>query len=199
MNARNELPLFDEVNNELARLELFTHGSESHGAICGYLCANMGEDFTFWFNNILLRMSDEALGDDEEASHVHASEAQLINTLFAASAEQLEDEQYAMRLLLPDDDEPLSDRVDALAEWCHGFLYGLTIAAGKQLSHYSADAQEVISDFVKISQGGLEGGDDQEDDETAFAEIVEYVRVGALLIWADSRQFIQDEGAPTLH
>jgi hypothetical protein len=200
MNTNINLPLFDEVNNELARLDFFVHGSECHGAICGYLCANRGEDFNYWFTNVLCEMSNEALEENELPKIVESEDAGLIYQLFQNSMEHLKDLECGMRLLLPDDDESLSERVDALAEWCHGFLYGLTVMAANEISQYSAEAQEVISDFVKISQSDMDTDENGNEDETALMEIVEYVRIGAMLIWSDSRQYQREEDAsPTVH
>ena len=198
MNTKIDLPLFDEVSNELARLDLYVDGAECHGAMCGYLSANRGEDFAEWLNAILLPMSETA--DVGEAPVlVDVDSSGLIVKLFDISLAQMHDDECGMRLLLPGDDEPLNERVEALAEWCHGFLYALTVMVSKEVSQYSAEAQEVIGDFVKISQSGLEESDAAEEDEAAYAEIVEYVRIGALLVWSDSRQMQRDNTSPILH
>ncbi len=198
MNIKIDLPLFDEVSNELARLDLYVEGSECHGAMCGYLSANRGEHYSDWFNKILLPMS-EAVDAGEAAVSMDVESSGLIAKLFEVSVAQLHDDECGMRLLLPSDDELLCERVEALAEWCHGFLYALTVMASEEVTQYSVEAQEIISDFVKISQSGLESGKGTEEDEVAYAEIVEYVRIGALLIWSDARQLQRKDTSSTLH
>lgn len=199
MNVSTNLPLFEEISNELLSLNMYVHASECHGAICGYLSANQGEDFNYWFKNVLHTLSDEALTEGEVSNVADSEDAQIINTMFNVSLQQLQDPSCSIRLLVPDDEEALSERVEALAEWCHGFLFGLTLVAADEMSKYSTDAQEVISDFVKISQTDLDGGDNAEEAEAAYAEIVEYVRIGALLIWADARKLHREDEAPVLH
>jgi hypothetical protein len=90
---------------------------------------------------------------------------------------------------LPDDDEPLEERTIALGQWCMGFLAGL--ASGGQFNALSEEASEAIEDLQQIARAELtaaEGGaEDNEDDEQALAEIIEYVRVVALMMREDFR------------
>ena len=70
-----------------------------------------------------------------------------------------------------------------------GRLAGL--ACGGQLDALSEEAKEAIEDLQQISRAEMSspGRDESEseEDETAFAEIVEYVRVVALLMHEDFR------------
>ena len=199
MNEKKELPLFDEVHNDLARLNLPAHGSECHGAMCGYLCGNRGEDFSYWYSNILYPMVSEST-EPQAAPVMDEANLKLIDTLFRISAEQLSDIECGLRLLLPDDDDDLGERADALAEWCQGFIYGLSSVAADEISQYSDEAQEVLADIVKISQGGLDSGEASDEDEAAYAEIMEYVRIGTLLIWSDARTLHRNsDDKPVLH
>jgi len=43
----------------------------------------------------------------------------------------------------------------------------------------SDDVKELIADFASIAQLDVDGGDDSNEAEEAFYEIVEYVRMGA--------------------
>jgi uncharacterized protein YgfB (UPF0149 family) len=97
--------------------------------------------------------------------------------------------------LLPDDDAPLDEQVQALALWCHGFLGGLGTTApnvGREQAVPVRDADsgavtEILADFAEISRAGLSeeeaAGEDQPD--FALAEIVEHVRVSAQLLFEE--------------
>ena len=108
---------------------------------------------------------------------------------FESTAQQLADEDMGFELWLPDDDEMLEDRTMALAQWCSGFLAGL--ASGGQFEVLSEEAREAIGDLQQIARAELtmqEGEDqDSEEDEVAFTEIVEYVRVVTLMMREDFR------------
>ncbi|MES0328506.1 MAG: UPF0149 family protein, partial [Gammaproteobacteria bacterium] len=107
-------------------------------------------------------------------------------------------------MLLPEDDEDLMDRTEALANWCQGFVYGLAAGGISDDTKLPGDAQEILMDFVEISRAGYNIGDDDvievsettEEDELAFVEVVEYVRTGVLLINEELQTLIP---SPTLH
>jgi len=69
----------------------------------------------------------------------------------------------------------------SLKKWCDGFLFGLALAGVKDLTHVPDDSMEILQDITTISQAA----DDEEEDEmneVAYSDIVEYVRMGVLLI-----------------
>ena len=91
------------------------------------------------------------------------------------------------QLLLPDDDDELDERTEALGDWCLGFVYGLAAGGLSEDSELPEDTRELLMDFIEISRasndvGELDDDSDEEEDEHAFVEIVEYVRTGVLLI-----------------
>lgn len=99
---------------------------------------------------------------------------------------QLADSQLSMRLLLPDDGASLTERTDALCQWCQGFLVGLASGGVTNFDNLPGSVPEFVKDVLTISQAtavGDEGGSGDEEDETAFAELVEYLRVGTQLVY----------------
>jgi uncharacterized protein YgfB (UPF0149 family) len=83
---------------------------------------------------------------------------------------------------LPDDDAPLVERAMALSQWCQGFLYGFGIGGAVPRDRLSGEVEEVLRDLTHIGQASVETGADAEEEEQAYAEIVEYVRAGVQLI-----------------
>lgn len=100
---------------------------------------------------------------------------------------QLRDEEFGFELLLPEDDAALADRVAALASWCEGFLAGFGgTAARPGAGALSADVQAIlatIGDFTRAEIGEDEGGDESERD---YMELVEYLRVAVLTLFAET-------------
>jgi hypothetical protein len=88
--------------------------------------------------------------------------------------------------LLPDDNAGLGVRSEALADWCSGFLYGFGSAGDNVASRLSKDALEVLSDFSDVTRltGDAEESESSEED---YSEIVEYMRVGVMLIFEELR------------
>ncbi len=171
---------FDYAQCEYAlrSLGLTQPAAEYHGILCGMLCH--GE-----VNDPALGL--EVLGDATPAA-VPGAQSQL-RALRSHSLESLHDAESGFVPLLPDDEAELPQRVEALAQWCEGFLYGLASKPGLQLETLSAEARELVEDFTQISRAGL-ADDDQsqgETEEQAYAELVEYVRVGVQLIFLELR------------
>jgi hypothetical protein len=97
----------------------------------------------------------------------------------------LESPDFDFHPLLPDEDTPIIDRVSALGEWCHGFLNGFAMAQDVEFALEDRDSRELIENFTRICQ--LEVSDNpDEGDEKALFELVEYVRMGAIFIYAQA-------------
>lgn len=141
--------------------------AEFHGQVCGLL--SRGDSV------------DRAL---TESGIAHSPS---LRTLIADSLKDLTEPESRFTPLLPPDDAHLADRTEALAYWCESFLYGLALRPGLVIEKCSAELQELIRDFTQISHAGV-GEDEQamgEEEETAYAELVEYVRVGVQVIFLE--------------
>ncbi|MEM9385163.1 MAG: UPF0149 family protein [Pseudomonadota bacterium] len=84
------------------------------------------------------------------------------------------------------DEVPLSERALGLAEWCQGFLYGLASTVPKERLMDDA-LGELLGDFAEIARA-VRGGDDAEEAENAYVELVEFVRVGVQLCYEELRR-----------
>jgi len=100
---------------------------------------------------------------------------------------QLADEDMGLSLWLPEDDEILEERTMALSQWCNGFLAGLGSSRDDSLKAMSEDANEALADLQQIAKTDVTDTAENEEDESAYAEIVEYIRVVILMIREDLR------------
>ena len=98
---------------------------------------------------------------------------------------QFNDDSFAFNLLLPPDSRPLSLRTHALGRWCAGFLYGLALGGFREGAARGETAAEIMKDFYEISHAGFVTEGPDEGDETAYAEIVEYLRMSVLLLYQE--------------
>src|SRR5438309_6995139 len=88
-------------------------------------------------------------------------------------------------LLLPEDEQSIDARTAALAAWCQGFLYGLGAGAIPDASELPGEVGEVVRDFLQITRAGVDAAQDEESNESAYAELVEFVRVGVQLLFEE--------------
>lgn len=168
---------YHEIEATLQEASSQYGASGCQGVICGVL--------VFGDPSPLLRWIDEVL---EALDTTHMTDTNLRRVLMQLSAftqQQLEDPGMSFGLLLPEEDlTPLKRRVEALSGWCEGFLYGLTLAGLDNKTRLSGDSSELISDVWEISRAFVDS-DPDEADEVAYFELVEYLRVGVLLLAED--------------
>jgi hypothetical protein len=150
-------------------------GSELHGLMTGYLCANTKSS------------ARERLGLFEEwmDAGVDSASAALLEKLFTDTMESLgEYSDFEFRILLPEDETSIAGRSEALSRWCTGYLSGFGSAGLHEQADLSDDVIEAFADFSKIA-GLAEAVPDSEENESDLMEICEYVRISVLLIYTE--------------
>jgi yecA family protein len=168
---------FHDLDETLRRAGTACDAAESHGTLCGALCAGLDSDAP-WLDHIL----DEATGSPEAQRRCR----EALTALRDSAHGQLAGGSLEFTPILPDDELSLADRTDALSEWCQGFLYGIGLAGDRlKFDELSEETSEILKDISHVSQAGFEGSEASEEDETAYAEIVEYVRMGVQLIYEE--------------
>jgi uncharacterized protein len=166
---------YDQLAQALARLGYAQDAAEYHGALCGALCVKDPQDIDPM--GVLERAGGTADGEGEAERALHELRGQ--------SAEAFAGADLAFAPLLPDDAEDLPRRVAALSAWCEGFLYGLASGAPLDMKRCSAELKEIVRDFTEFTHAGVGEDEDAELEESAYAELVEYIRVGAQLIFME--------------
>ncbi len=174
---------YSNFDYNLWRTELNAVGADSspselHGIVCGAICnqLNSGRQLD---NHQLLGLF-ASIGEESSTAL-----ADSVQALYQSSKKILETEDASFQLLLAEDDESLDRRTDDLAAWCRGFVSGLSNTGPLNLDELPGDAAEIVGDFMSIARAT--SGDDPEQDEWALVEIIEYVRVGVQLIFAELR------------
>lgn len=195
------------------RLDLPLPLPEIHGLCCGLLCSMSSTAAkTRWFTELL----DAAeLKSDAVASK--ASELKVLDEWFSETLESLNDAELEFAPAMPDESLPVATRIRALGDFCSGFTYGLGIALSQRgQKPIPADTLEIIEDFQAIESADLEevssqsasqhnlpsnskngsesedvqdlgAADEGEQQEVMYNELLEYVRVGVLLVLEELR------------
>jgi uncharacterized protein YgfB (UPF0149 family) len=165
----------DDIDALVRRLRLGTEASELHGSLCGYLAGGG----SLRGGSVLA-----ALQLDGEATDVTADDLALLGRLARQSEAELADPELGFEPLLPEDDRPLAERAGALVDWCRGFLGGFGLAGAAAHAQLSDEAQEVLRDLGAVAGSSFDFGD-EEEDEGALVEVQEFVRVAAMLLFAE--------------
>lgn len=165
---------FTALEAVVQRIALASDGAEVHGSLCGALCVQRPEEID------LMKLVDPSI------TSVGPVPAEL-KRCRDESLVALQDDALGFTPLLPDDQHSLDQRVAALAAWCAGFLFGLSLRVGFDPRQLGEDAQEIVRDFAELSRAAFDPDEDDEIEETAYAELVEYVRVGVQLVFMELR------------
>jgi uncharacterized protein YgfB (UPF0149 family) len=181
------LPDFDLIADALNAQGADTEAAESHGLLCAMLCTIQNMDAESWLAHALNGPSRDALAPVPEP----------LTSLFEETLKQFDSSEFDFHLLLPHDDAALAVRVEALGHWCQGFLTGLAAGGIQQPENLPGELPEIINDMLEIARAERYELDDEAEDEAAYAELVEYIRMGVLLFREEfRRQFANAGDAP---
>jgi len=179
-------PDIPQLEDMLFNLDAALGATEAHGALCGMLCAQGATDVSKWMLHVL--------GEHDESTPALQAAGKELLKIHKISVEQMNNNDIEFELMLPDDDDPLEDRVEGLGQWCQGFVFGLAVGGIKENTELPENSKELIKDILEISRAGYVADDeaelaadeaDSEEDEVAFMEVCEYVRMGILLIYEE--------------
>jgi len=166
-----------EVDDALRAAGAPQGAADAHGMLCALLCDEPSLDVVAW----LERLGAGAAPDREPLAALHAR-----------TRAQLAGDAFDLEPWLPDDAEPLEQRVEALGEWCQGFLGGLGLA-GIDPDRLEGDVAEFVRDLAAIAQATLERDANAERAERDFVELVEFLRIGTYLV-RDALRTVQRPG-----
>lgn len=182
----DELPDYVEMERALGRAEVDYSSAEVHGICCGVLAINQTTDQNHWLTQIV----------EGSSQNVYVQEARnLLRQLFTATRQQMNDSGMGFELFLPED-EDLEAQVEAMQDWCQGFAFGIAAAGVKDMDKLPPDSREWAEDVVRIGSSGELDLDDAEASENALAEILEYLRVGVLMMNEEMQPM---KAAPQVH
>ena len=151
------------------------HAAEVHGVITGLISAG----YIFEDSDYIIVVNDML----NNAEGFPKAVKQTLKTMFNEIWHNILDDSYSFQIMLPDDDDSIMERANALGHWVQGFNLGFGLQQ-KNKTKLSEDVQEVLNDFVDIANLSDDLEED-EDTEQAYFEIAEYVRISALLCFTE--------------
>ena len=168
----------DSIDNAIQRMEGDSSPSEMHGTLCGMLSINPLTDSRTWISQLLPTF--------DSSNILHQEIHELLEKFHLETKSQLNDPECDFQLILPDDDDTLEIRTNAICDWCQGYLAGISMSGVKDLNTLPGHAQEICHDFIEISRAPANYEiESSEEDEVALLELVEYIRVAVLLIYEE--------------
>ena len=167
---------YDLIDDALVRANAMVDASEAQGTLCGMICVSGAGDLNNWLAHVF--------GEEKDSSNLYVPESsKILSALHDITVSELTNNDYDLNLILHDDNDSLDIRIEDLSNWCQGFLYGLSAAGLKDIKNLPEEASEILQDMLDISKAGYDPEADENENEEAYTEIVEYIRIGAYVIY----------------
>lgn len=185
----------DELDAALKRCGATWDAGQAHGLLCSRLAVLGADAGTGWLDQVLA-------GSDPD--NVLRRECEiLLDALYAYTHRQLSQRQSEFQPLLPDESDSTIIRAEAIAHWCEGFLHGLVsgspdVGLKKRLA--DEPLSDIIKDMLQITRATVDEDTEQETNEAAYADLVEYLRVAVQLTYEELAEFRSaPDGTEVLH
>jgi len=167
---------FETIERQLGAAKVDLSPAEAQGLLCGLLCHSKGDARGVWANELL----DEGL----PLASVKKLQS-VLEALYATTHQAINDQEFGFEPLLPHDKCSTSERSQALSIWCQGFLYGFGLSANNMEKRLSDLAREALRDLTEITRMDTELVEESDENEAAFVELEEFVRVAIMTIYDD--------------
>ncbi len=188
MNETPLLPTYIEFSRILQKTLPNSNASQIHGLLCGNICAASGH-----ISDIL-----DILPQVKKSKKVRT----IVQEIYETSYHQISEFSFEFSLILPTDEADINARAESLGLWCQGFLSGLNQVITLKEMKFSHDVKEALTDMTEIAKVNFGDIVDDDEDETAYFELVEYVRLSVLMIFHElktEKLDNDDEANPSLH
>lgn len=175
---------FDLIADVFVTESITASPSELHGQLCGYLASGVTLLLEDWLTMVVEFCDIEGWKED-------ASRAVIVE-LYTATLTLFQNGEFALVPSISDEDAELCERGVTLAQWAHGFLAGYGLSGQK--NDLSDETKQILRDFANISgmQAEMRALEDNNDNEADLTELVEYVRLSAMMLYTEHHDINPD-------
>lgn len=158
--------LFSKLESALEKAGLTMLPSEFHGLMTGMVCGGIRFDKRGW-QETFLQLTNDGKPFDADLEGITKELYRSIDKALSENPEQ------AFELLLPDEDESLAMRLEALIEWIQSFFLGLA-KLQPTFANTKGELGEMIGDLREITNVEFDVDDSAENLE-GFEVLKEHV------------------------
>jgi hypothetical protein len=176
--AQHTLAEYGQLSSDLVILDLNLDLSELHGMITGLIVGGASVQAEAYLRSLTMSKSG--------AQYHQAMNA--LFSLYTITHTCLYNCEFNFQLLLPDDDYALGDRLFAFTNWTQGFLQGLDMSELTLEDFESEETIEVLQHLEDIADMEIESLEANEQDEQAYVDVTEYVRLAVMQLFCDLQE-----------
>ena len=171
----NSVDRYIQIESALVLSGIEISASEVHGTIVGAIANHMKSGQS----PDLLRLV-EPNADPNDGRFAQLSET--LYDLYRENSGFLLEGKEGFNLLMPDDDESINARAEALASWSRGYILGLLYNEAFSIDQLPDNGPEIVRDIMQIAEAAA-GSDNEQEEGWALAELEEYIKVGCQLVF----------------
>ena len=176
MSVKTTMITYQALQQQLVQADTDIGAAEAQGILNGLLCTNNQAALPVWLQLIF---------ENVDLNNAQIESVKIVlQQLYKDTLALYRDSMRNIDVLLPDDEMPLAHRLEMLALWSNGFLYGLGLGQA-DLKNLSNEANDVIRSFTDFSKIDLENLDEDESSEADYIELVEFLKIGTTLVKED--------------
>lgn len=170
-------PDYGELSTALSHNDIELSAAEAHGILCGYLCNDRTDEGAESWCGLML-------GKGFSEHSVPPGLKEMLAALCSSTQASLNSDQFQFRPLIPADGSTITERTDAVADWCSGFMQGFFRDNSQDIDQFPGDLPELLHDIMAFSEVEP-GADDPDEQEKALTEIEEYLRAAIQVIYEE--------------
>lgn len=164
---------FSQVSEVLSPFPELESPSFVHGMLVGLMSGDSEIKETVWIKKLI---------EEANIKSVKESFLQVLHQMYLETDAGLNGSGFDFEMCLPEDHETLDFRAAMLGQWAEGYLYGMGLLgkSDKPIEKEVTEFWSDLGDIAGIDAGGL--SDSGEEDESDLIELIEYVRMGVLMV-----------------
>jgi uncharacterized protein len=174
-DLHHELPNYEQIIDDLSMLELHLGVSHLHGLLSGFIVADASLQAENYLRSLIM---------NKTGPQFHQSTHALFS-IYTITHTWLNNFGFEFKMLLPDENSSLQERILAFSDWCLGFLEALNLSGLSMDDFENEDDIEVLQHFQDFSDMDIENIEISEEDEKAYLEVTEYARLAVLQLFCN--------------
>jgi len=185
---------FHFINDQLLNMGAVHSASELQGYLCGLISGGRRFVADEW---LILGLEFMDLTDIQPKEQLDDLQKELFADIYNQTLTQLDDSQCLFTPMLPTESSSIERRIDELGCWCQGFLHGVGASGLQGENTMTSESAEALRDLAQISQVAIDEEANDEENETHWTELVEYVRAAVMIFYTDITQPVKNNADET--
>ncbi len=183
MTEKIRLPESQKIQEACAVLGVSLHPSHLQGTLSALLSGAVAISDRAWVDAMLPNFVDAK-------NPVQQRAYECLLELFSTTKSLFDSNCFEFKVLLPEDEAPLYERIEAISTWTEGFLATLKILGIDLQKAPTPELQEAFNHLMNVICLEYDPEDEADEEaEKAYAELEDYLRIVVQGVYQARNQF----------